>query len=125
LTVDPCLSSGAGCGAETVASREPLDTSSYRVEVQREVAFMSSLETSISRDVVNGDSSMSVDDDGCRFIGIGGTSYIEVAEGGGLPAGKHWIRSDDDEDSQEWFEDAMEREELVRSDDDSAEAVLG
>jgi hypothetical protein len=124
LALAPLLLLGAGCGAETVGSSEPVDTSSYRVEVQRKVAFMSSLETSISRDVVNGDSSTSVDDDGCRFIGIGETSYIEVPEGAGLPAGKHWIRADDDDDSEEWFEDAMEPEDFVRSDNVSEVYVL-
>jgi hypothetical protein len=110
------LLAGAGCGAETVGSGEPVDTSSYRVEVRAETTFMGSPETFASTDVVNGEASASVDETGCRLIGIGGTSYTELPDGAGLPAGKHWIRSDDDEASEERFEDVTQPDAFVRPD---------
>ena len=115
---------GVGCGAETAGSGEPVDTSSYRVEVRTETTGVGPSESHTSTAVVNGEASTSMDGTGCRLIGIGATSYIELPDGAGLPAGKHWLRSDDDEDSEERFEDVTQPEDFVHSDNVSEVYVL-
>ena len=74
--------------------------------------------------MASGEASTSVDETGCRLIVIGGTWYTELPDGAGLHVGKHWIRSDDDEDSEEWLEDVTQPDGFVPPDGVSEVYVL-